>query len=96
MALDRKNHLFSGSDAGGERAAAIYRLIGSVKPNSVVPEAYLRFVIGHIADHPVSRFTELLPWAVADQILTIGAPPAAASLRTLTCLPYEAHEHGLA
>jgi hypothetical protein len=35
VALGRKNFLFAGSDAGGERAAAIYSLIGSAKLNGV-------------------------------------------------------------
>ena len=42
VALGRKNYLFAGSDAGGERAAAIYSLIGSAKLNGLDPEAYLR------------------------------------------------------
>ena len=41
VALGRKNYLFAGSDAGGERAAAIYSLIGSAKLNGIDPEAYL-------------------------------------------------------
>jgi hypothetical protein len=64
VALGRKNYLFCGSDAGGQRAAAIYSLIGTAKLNGLDPEAYLRYVIERIADHPISRIEELLPWCV--------------------------------
>lgn len=64
VALGRKNYLFAGSDAGGERAAAMYSLIGSAKLNGINPEAYLRTVLERIADHPINRIEELLPWNV--------------------------------
>src|ERR1700709_803060 len=64
FALGRKNYLFAGSDAGGERAAALYSLIGSAKLNGFDPEAYLRHVLTRIADHPINRIAELLPWNV--------------------------------
>jgi len=62
MTLGRKNWLFAGSDAGGERAAAIYTLTETAKLNMLDPEDYLRQVLGRIAGHPVKRVHELLPW----------------------------------
>jgi len=46
VALGRKNYMFAGSDAGGERAALMYSLIGTAKLNGINPEAYLRHVLG--------------------------------------------------
>jgi hypothetical protein len=65
VALGRKNFLFAGSDSGGERAAAIYSLLGSAKLNGLDPEIYLHEVLEHIADHPISRINDLLPWNLA-------------------------------
>jgi transposase len=62
VALGRKNYLFAGSDSGGERAATIYSLLGSAKLNGIDPEAYLSSVLRRIADHPINRIAELLPW----------------------------------
>ena len=64
VVLGRKNYLFYGSDAGGDRAAAMYSLIGTAKLNGLDPEAYLRYVLGRIADYPINRVEELLPWRV--------------------------------
>jgi transposase len=64
VALGRKNYLFAGSDRGGERAAAIYSLIGSAKLNGIDPEHYLTDVLRRIASHPINRIEELLPWNV--------------------------------
>jgi hypothetical protein len=61
VALGRKNYLFAGSDAGGERAATIYSLIGTAKLNGLDTEAYLRTVLARIADHPICRIYEPLP-----------------------------------
>ncbi len=68
VVLGRKNYLFNGSDAGGERAAAIYSLISSAKLNELNPEAYLRKVLERIADHPINRIEELLPWNLATEL----------------------------
>ena len=68
VALGRKNYLFAGSDAGGERAGAMYSLLGTAKLNGLNPEAYLRYVLERIADHPINRIEELLPWNVAAQL----------------------------
>ena len=64
VALGRKNYLFAGSNAGGERAAAIYSLIGSAKLNGLDPELYLRHVLTVMPDHAINRVTDLLPWNI--------------------------------
>jgi len=69
VALGRKNYLFMGSDAGGERAALIYSLIGSAKLNDISPYEYLAYIIEHIADHPINQLDRLLPWNVADVLV---------------------------
>lgn len=61
VALGRKNFLFCGSDAGGDRAAAIYSLLETAKLNGLDPEFYLRRVLEQIADHAINRIHELLP-----------------------------------
>jgi hypothetical protein len=65
VALGRNNFLFMGSDAGGERAAAMYSLVETAKLNGIDPEAYLREVFTRIAEHPINRIEELLPWNIA-------------------------------
>src|SRR5271169_4851831 len=62
IALGRKSWMFCGSDRGGERAAVMYSLIGTAKMNNVDPQAWLTDVLTRIAEHPVHRLDELLPW----------------------------------
>jgi transposase len=62
LALGRKNWLFAGSDTGGDRAAIMYTLIETAKMNGLDPEAYLRNIITRIADHPINKIDQLLPW----------------------------------
>jgi transposase len=64
VALGRNNFLFMGSDAGGERAAAMYSLVETAKLNGLDPQAYLREVFDRIAEHPINRIEELLPWNI--------------------------------
>jgi hypothetical protein len=62
MPLGRKAWLFCGSDRGGQRAAVLYTLIQSARLNDVDPQVWLADVLARIADHPVGRLDELLPW----------------------------------
>jgi hypothetical protein len=63
------------SDAGGERAAAIYSLLGTAKLNGLDPELYLRHVLERIADHPINQLQQLLPWNRAAALPAQLAPP---------------------
>lgn len=63
IALGRNNWMFAGSDAEGERAAAIYTIIETAKLNGIDPETYLRDRLAKIADgHPINRIADLMPW----------------------------------
>ena len=68
VAIGRKNYLHLGSDVGGQSAAVIYTLLGTAKLSGINPQLYLRHVLERIADHPINRIDELLPWAVAARL----------------------------
>ena len=61
IAVGRKNWLFAGSKAAGERAAAIMSLIATAKQNGHEPYAYLKDVLTRLPTHPDRRIAQLLP-----------------------------------
>jgi transposase len=67
IALGRKNYLFMGSVGGGNAAAIAYTLIETAKMNNVDPEAWLTWVLTHVADHKINRLEELMPWNWAQE-----------------------------
>jgi len=66
--VGKKNYLFFGSDSGGERAAIVYSLVETCRLNHIDPHRYLQYVLERIADHPINRVDELLPWNVAKKL----------------------------
>lgn len=69
IALNRKNALFAGHDAGAENWAVIASLIETCKLNGVDPYAWLAATLQAIvADHKQSRINELLPWNNATRV----------------------------
>jgi transposase len=81
LALGRKNYLFCGSDAGGQRAACLYTIIETAKMNGINPEAYLADVLARIADHPIRQIDALLPWRWAPS-QTAGPEPTPKTARS--------------
>jgi transposase len=81
VAIGRKNYLHLGSDSGGHSAAVIYTLVGAAKLNGIDAQAYLRYVLDRIADHPIHRIDELLPWAVAGELARPGPASSRATDR---------------
>lgn len=67
-ALGRRSWLFARSDRGGQRAAKIYSLIVTARMNDVDPQAWLDDVLARIAEHPIQRIHELLPWLEVSKI----------------------------
>jgi transposase len=76
VAIGRKNYLFMGADSGGQRAASLYSLIGTAKLNGLDPAFYLRTVLATIAEHPINRIQELLPWNIAASLKTDSSQAA--------------------
>lgn len=64
VALGRKNFLFAGSDAGAERIAVAYTVLGSCHMQGINPLAYITDVITKVQNGwPNARRDELLPTA---------------------------------
>ena len=62
VAIGRKNWMFAGSERGGKAMAIAFTLIETAKLNKVDPQAWLTWVLGHIADHKITKLDELMPW----------------------------------
>jgi transposase len=63
IALNRKNALFAGHDAGATNWGVIASLIETCKMNSVDPHAYLADTLSAIVTgHKQSKINDLLPW----------------------------------
>jgi transposase len=67
VAIGRKNWLFAGSDAGGERAAALFSLVASCRLHDLDPFTYLRDLFERLPTHPTDALAELTPvaWTAA-------------------------------
>jgi transposase len=61
IAIGRRNWLFTGSEAGGHAAAAMFSLIGSATLNDVEPFSYLRDIFTRMPVTPVSQIEQFLP-----------------------------------
>jgi hypothetical protein len=61
IAIGRRNWLFVGNDQFGKHYAAFYSLIASAKLHGLDPQAYLRHVLTHIAQTPLSELEQFLP-----------------------------------
>jgi len=74
--LGRKSWRFAASDRGGERAAAMYKLIATAKRNGVDPQVWLAHVLARINDHKITDLAASLPWQrAADQQARKRAQP---------------------
>jgi transposase len=64
IALGRKNYLFAGLVAGGQRAAVLYTILGAANLNEINPREYLTAVLKRIGQHPINQMDDLLPWNI--------------------------------
>ncbi len=68
IALNRKNSLFAGHDAGAANWACLASLIETAKLHGLDPQAYLADILTKLVNGwPVQKLDELLPWAWAEQ-----------------------------
>ena len=69
IALNRKNALFAGHDAGAENWATIASLVETCKLNAIEPHAYLTAALRAIVNgHKQSQIDALLPWNYARKV----------------------------
>ncbi len=69
IALNRKNALFAGHDAGARNWAVIASLIETCKLNAVDPHAWLKDTLTAIVGgHKQSQIDQLLPWNYAQTV----------------------------
>ena len=69
IALNRKNALFAGHDAGAENWATIASLVETCKLNAIEPHTYLTATLQAIVNgHKQSQIDDLLPWNYAAKV----------------------------
>ena len=69
IALNRKNALFAGHDAGAENWAVIASLIETCKMNAIDPHAWLASTLTKIVNgHKQRQIDDLLPWNYAAKV----------------------------
>jgi transposase len=71
FALGRNPWLFAGSERGADRAAIMSKM------NDVDPQAWLADVLARIAERPVHRLDDLLPWNWSAYVQSVASPQAA-------------------
>ncbi len=74
VSLGRKNHLFAGSDVGGERWATLCSIIETCKLHDVAPVCQRDVTLPMIDRRPVGRRDERLPrgWTTSDAVKCSG------------------------